>query len=816
MISFYKSILIKYLKLSLLLFFVAFSWNVWSQETDKKAQTPTAQTAEEDKIPTLSEIIPEVAELRNKLTTLEQSVDGFDDVSKINSNNKSTSSKLKNLKSQFDELKKEGLVNASELDNLKGELDKLGQDFNDSNNALKTAIETLEKSRKEWLLYQKQWSNYYDILLTEELPAEAKQTLEDAKSIIEKGLAVVVGKLNSLMKLQQNGYQNQSLISDLNNQILDLRQKRIVSSFEDGSIPMYSAKFYQQFNSKLWSNSKRGISKIILPSASYFQNYWWLFALQFFITLFVIYLVQKNSKELKNSKEYYYLNNRSISAGIFFGVVLLLMFHIDTKSTPIVKYLSFLIGGIAFCRLVSNKNIEYWKKDFTYALFSIIVISGLFHVFNTPVPIFRVFILLVTLAGLYKIYTWNKKNKETINSKKYHLIFTLLSVYLWIIVVSEVIGKEVLALYMYEALLKTIMILVFVYVFIKMLNAGILAGIKSISKGNENISLELINKTVNRVATIVAILVIMLGLIPRILVFWDVFNNVSEAYSKLMAIGFNIGEVKISLGILITSISILYGSYILATINEMVLMNNSLDKSLDKGTRLSIAQLLRYFLLFVGFLISISVIGFDLTNFTIVLSALSVGIGFGLQGLVNNFVSGLILLFERPIREGDTIEIEGMWSDVKKIGLRSTKVQTFDQSDVIIPNADLVYNKVTNWTLTNQRKRLKIAVGVAYGSDVNLVIETLRKIGSSNNELVKSHKPIVLFVSFADSTLNFELRVWAKDAKNAVQVESDLRMEIDKKFRENNIEIAFPQRDLHIRSVDKKAILRANINKNEK
>jgi small-conductance mechanosensitive channel len=109
-------------------------------------------------------------------------------------------------------------------------------------------------------------------------------------------------------------------------------------------------------------------------------------------------------------------------------------------------------------------------------------------------------------------------------------------------------------------------------------------------------------------------------------------------------------------------------------------------------------------------------------------------------------------------------------------------------------------------------KRLKIAVGVAYGSDVNLVIETLKEIGTSNNDLVKFHKPIVLFVNFADSTLNFELRVWAKDAKNSMQIESDLRQEIDKRFRENNIEIAFPQRDLHIRSIDKEAILKTTEN----
>ncbi|TNF56335.1 mechanosensitive ion channel, partial [bacterium] len=193
---------------------------------------------------------------------------------------------------------------------------------------------------------------------------------------------------------------------------------------------------------------------------------------------------------------------------------------------------------------------------------------------------------------------------------------------------------------------------------------------------------------------------------------------------------------------------------------------------------------------------------------TIIISALGVGIGFGLQGIVNNFVSGLILLFEQPVRVGDIVEIGTSWAEIKRIGLRSTVIQTFEQADVIIPNADLVTNQVTNWTLSDRKARLAIRVGVAYGSDVPLVIETLIACAGENKLIAKSPAPQVLFLRFGESSLDFELRAWAGDVDNRLRVASELHQEIDRRFREANIEIAFPQRDLHVRSIDNSAMLR--------
>ena len=204
-------------------------------------------------------------------------------------------------------------------------------------------------------------------------------------------------------------------------------------------------------------------------------------------------------------------------------------------------------------------------------------------------------------------------------------------------------------------------------------------------------------------------------------------------------------------------------------------------QGVETGVRVSIARLFHYFLIFIGFLVALFALGFEFTKLTVMLSALGVGIGFGLQSIVNNFVSGLILLFERPVRVGDFIELGGKWAEIKNIGLRATTVQTLDQADVIIPNADLVTNQVINWTLSNRRVRLIIPVGVAYGSDISLVMETLMTCAIESSKVAKTPEPQVLYLSFGESTLDFELRVWVPNAEERMTVISELHQKIDRK-----------------------------------
>ncbi|MEJ2234741.1 MAG: mechanosensitive ion channel [Syntrophobacterales bacterium] len=214
------------------------------------------------------------------------------------------------------------------------------------------------------------------------------------------------------------------------------------------------------------------------------------------------------------------------------------------------------------------------------------------------------------------------------------------------------------------------------------------------------------------------------------------------------------------------------------------------------------ARLVHYGFIFVGFLLALVALGVQLREVTIIAGALGVGIGFGLQGIVNNFVSGLILLFERPIKVGDYIELGQQWAEIKRIGLRATIVETFNRAEVVVPNSELVSTQVINWTLSNRFIRLIIPVGVAYGSDVSLVMQTLMECAEANSMVTRVPTPKVFFLAFGESSLDFELRVWISDVENRRQVQSELHQEIDRRFRELGIEIAFPQRDLHLRSID--------------
>lgn len=223
---------------------------------------------------------------------------------------------------------------------------------------------------------------------------------------------------------------------------------------------------------------------------------------------------------------------------------------------------------------------------------------------------------------------------------------------------------------------------------------------------------------------------------------------------------------------------------------------------MERSARETFATISGYSGFALAIIIALSVAGFAFTNLAIIAGALSVGIGFGLQNIVNNFVSGLILLFERPIKTGDWIVAGNTEGYVKRIRMRSTLIQTFDQADVIVPNSELISSQVTNWMLYDTRGRIKIPVGVAYGTNTQLVKEVLLAVAHDHPEVIKdgsSPDPNVLFLDFGDSSLNFELRCHISNIDNRLQCVSDMNFAIDAAFRKQGIEIPFPQRDVHIR-----------------
>jgi len=223
--------------------------------------------------------------------------------------------------------------------------------------------------------------------------------------------------------------------------------------------------------------------------------------------------------------------------------------------------------------------------------------------------------------------------------------------------------------------------------------------------------------------------------------------------------------------------------------------------ALPRGVGNSIATLSYYAVVTAGLMIAVVAAGFEMSQLAIVVGALGVGIGFGLQNVVNNFVSGLILMFERPIQPGDVIEVAGTAGTVREIGMRATTLRTFEGADVVVPNGTLLSEKLLNWTLLDMNRRFDVNVGVAYGSDVTRVLELLLATAKSTPRVTASPQPMVLFVGFGASSLDFCVRAWTSDFDNWVATRSDLTVRVHDALAAAGIEIPFPQRDLHLRSV---------------
>ena len=279
----------------------------------------------------------------------------------------------------------------------------------------------------------------------------------------------------------------------------------------------------------------------------------------------------------------------------------------------------------------------------------------------------------------------------------------------------------------------------------------------------------------------------------------DLFQPAWSLGGAILTAKLGRGSISFSAGDVLEFVLTVWLAYLVSAFIRFVLREDVYPRTrLTRGISYAISSLLNYVIIALGFALALGALGLDLTRVTVLVGAFGVGIGFGLQSVVNNFVSGLILLFERPIHVGDIVEVGELSGEVSRIGIRASTVRTWQGAEIIVPNAQLVTERVTNWTLSDRTRRIDLRVGVDYGSAPEKVVEVLEGVGRAHPQVLKDPAPQAVFIAFGDSSINFELRAWTNRFERWPKIQTELAVAVYAALPAAGMTLPFPQREVRI------------------
>jgi potassium efflux system protein len=771
---------------------------------DKKQEQPPPT------VPGLADLISLETKMSARLAVLQKQIGTEFDTSTVEKGLSGIDTKLAEYSRTLENLKVSKSYPYDQLLQLRGKISREGEALDRVIKPLTEATKKFAQARKTWLEERKRWTAWQSVMLTDEPLDELKNIFTRAQITIDSALVLIDQQLQPLLVLLQRAGavkgNIEGLIAEIGGMALALHR-----DIQPGAAPpMVSFRYFSQLRNQAWYELRGGMRAIAWPESDFLQRQGWLLVLQVLLSIAVIGIIFRYRSQLRASERWQFLAQLPFAAGIFLGVTSLYTLY---KAPPLGFLLfSAVIGGISGARLLASLLAIPWQKILIYALAGFSITTQLLIVIGLPHPIFRLYIVLVSLVGLGLCW-WGSVQA---NTPRYTWLYRVGSLFFVVILIAELGGYSSFAEYLIRASLRTLGIVLGAWLLIYITRGGVeglvyhtpLQGVPLFRSNPAD--------AVRRLAKTTDVLIITLVL-AVLLVVWRVYATPGEAIKGILSLGVTVGSLKITLGKLLFAGVVLYGSFLLSWAIRNLLMAGVLAKTkADAGTQHSITALVHYAIIFVGFLLALAALGFQLTQLTIMISALGVGIGFGLQNIVNNFLSGLILLFERPIKMGDMLVIDGQWGLVKEIRVRSTIFETFDRYVLIIPNSELVSNKVLNWTHYGAGiNRLTLKVGVSYGSDVRQVTQIITEVCGANPRVVPEPPPQIFFAVYGDSSLDFTIWVHLRTPNDRIPATHELNSAIFEAFQEHGIKIPFPQRDLHLHSVDDSAASRLHPPENQ-
>ena len=766
-------------------------------QTSDNAATGAQSAVKQPVVPELQDIVPLASNLGKRLEKLNGQLAKLQTTDQVEQNLAPILERLEKLTERLEGLQKVTTPDFGQLRGLKADIQTEEIQVKRIITQITGGIGIIEDAIDEWRLEEQKWASWREALSKNNLYGYVEPTFVSVEEMFRDVQGIIEKHLKPILAIQQKAWQAQSRILDIKQRVDSMILAIRGEALRTATPFLFSAQFLEQFNLGLFEELRKNIQAIPLQRAQYLAQKGWILLLLLVVIGAMAAGLHRRPDLLKRSERLIWFVNRPVATGCLVGLV---FFGDPFVSAVFLRLMLLLIMILAVGRLLGGVVREKWLKWSIYGLLAVIMLLELFEAINLPAPLMRLCVAVATLSGMMVLGRRAfLKGKDT----RPHIWFLRLCVgVLAVAFGAEVLGFSQLAEYLLFSSLMTLFMMVLAWIVLRFFQGmtEVLVRSRHVQKFAliRNNTREILAKT-----DMICVTAVGLWLLVVLLRTWKVYADIGTALTDILTLGLTIGERHFSFGLILAAGVVLYGAFVFSwAIQSLMLDGVILSRKMQQGVRISMARLVHYAVVLVGFVVTLSVLGFDFTNIAIIGGAVGVGIGFGMQTIVNNFVCGLIMLFERPVKVGDAVEFGSQQGRVKQVGLRATVVETYDNAEIVVPNSDLITSQVTNWTLAERRRRLKLPVGVAYGSDVALVMQILLECAENHSMVLSDPKPAVIFFGFGESALDFELRVWIADFDHHLQVLTEINQGIEQRFRDLGIEIPFPQRDLHLRSVD--------------
>jgi len=762
---------------------------------------------------------------------------------------KNIESVIKEINNIIDETKPDDKINSADSLYLVA-IEELNKESKLITNAENTSNRTLEDAFQQWSNYKKSLAEWQTLISersvlisghthkTDNLITTWELTHADAKNEkapqgIILNIRDVINKLQSLknkLRTQMLSiYSKQSKLTELALFIdeslkeIEIQKKSLRSDFLKQDSPAiwnaYDSTFVTSLKKEVFVNTINETTKALGIFHQANKDRFYIHILIFILLIALLYFLhnhtireEETDKRVVRAKEvlnYYFLS------ALILGFIASLWVY-PTRQLVVNDIFQFilLILTTLFLPKVGNKKI---RVILYYALF-LYIINQVQLFFPVKLLIARLLIFFELGLSFIIVKTLLEKNGilyDKINNSKWSFLFFFIKLYYAGILVSLIanifgyvglstLANSVIISSIFNAFVTYTGLVIVISAVTLIFKSEYISIFNSIEKHREKIL-----PSIFKYVTIFAVLI----WVKTVLEVFGVYDAFIKWLKGLFLTSWEFGDVSIDFGSVLTFMFVIIFTFLLTKILRIILEEEIFTRiKLPRGVPGAVSMVVRYFIVGWGIVLSISALGIDLSEFGLMAGALGVGIGFGLQNIVFNFIAGLVLAFERPIQVGDTIEAGTVEGVVKSIGVRSSTVLTFDGSEVIVPNGNLISNDVINWTLSDRRKRRDIFVGVEYGNDPHKVMEILRNAAEGNVNVLQDPAPWILFEGFGESSLNFRLRIWAP-MDVGLTTKSQVTIAIYDGLNEAGITIPFPQQDLHVKSIEpevEKVILQKN------